>query len=623
MRISLIMVFAMFGIFLTFAVYGVITFDLSIQEMKKLLGTRNEVFAFNMMQDLDKNIDKRFTDFKELTKEPVVQKAVKESNFEAKKLTQIEMFFDTNSTKSENGERLEPFIQGVSDKELTEDLINIIQFYNNEYGYDVVEELYITNEFGSNVGLGSGTSEFRQDNEEWWQIVKHDGQFMGELTYREEFGNYATELGFRIDDENGNFIGVLKVVLTLDDMIHEFINDAEIISLPNRNGMLLDSQGRIIYFQGIQNFTGSQTVPYFDNLVDEKEVGSIQLTNENDEIKIISFAKSTGYKSFPGFDWIAVVDQSSSSFIDEFVDLRNSILFTSLIGMLSSIIIGIIVAFFITTPLKELSRLAESISKGNFSVKAQKSKINEIKVIEESFNEMSDSLQKLIETEKKLAESQARVKNERLAGIGEIAASMAHNIKNPLGTIRSSADIVKRNSKGTSKEIDEVLTRMDRAIERMSLQIEDVLNFVRITPLIENLVSTKTLLETAVEAIDIPKKIKVEVNDTELSLKCDPKKIEIVLINIILNAIQAIGDTEGTIKIKTREESGHVIIEIEDSGPGIPEQIFPKIFGPLVTTKEKGTGLGLSTCKNIIEQHGGTISVKNHPTIFIIKIPLK
>ncbi|HXV66463.1 MAG TPA: sensor histidine kinase [Nitrosopumilaceae archaeon] len=623
MRISLIMVFAMFGIFLTFAVYGVITFDLSIQEMKKLLGTRNEVFAFNMMQDLDKNIDKRFTDFKELTKEPVVQKAVKESNLESRKLAQIEMFFDTNGTTSENAEKLEPFIQGVTDKELTEDLINIIEFYNNEYGYDVVEELYITNEFGANVGLGSGTSEFRQDNEQWWQTVKHDGQFMGDLTYRGEFGNYATELGFRIDDEDGNFIGVLKVILTLDDMIHEFINDAEIISLPNRSGMLLDNQGRIIYFQGIQNLTGSHPVPYFDNLKDEKEVGTIQLTNENDEIKIISFAKSTGYKSFPGFDWIAVVDQSSSSFIEEFVDLRNSILVTSLIGMLSSIVIGIIVAFFITTPLKELSRLAESISKGNFSVKAHKSKINEIKVIEESFNEMSDSLQKLIETEKKLAESQARVKNERLAGIGEIAASMAHNIKNPLGTIRSSAEIIKRNSKGDSKEIDEVITRMNRAIDRMSLQIEDVLNFVRITPLIENLVSTKTLLNSAVESIDIPKKIKVELPDTELYLKCDPKKIEIVLINIILNAIQSIGDKEGTIKIKTREENGHVIIEIEDSGPGIPEQIFPKIFGPLVTTKEKGTGLGLSTCKNIIEQHGGTISVKNYPTTFIIKIPLK
>lgn len=617
------MVFAMFGIFLTFAVYGVITFDLSIQEMKKLLGTRNEVFAFNMMQDLDKNIDKRFTDFKELTKEPVVQKAVKESNLESRKLAQIEMFFDTNGTTSENAEKLEPFIQGVTDKELTEDLINIIEFYNNEYGYDVVEELYITNEFGANVGLGSGTSEFRQDNEQWWQTVKHDGQFMGDLTYREEFGNYATELGFRIDDEDGNFIGVLKVVLTLDDMIHEFINDAEIISLPNRSGVLLDNQGRIIYFQGIQNLTGSHPVPYFDNLKDEKEVGTIQLTNENDEIKIISFAKSTGYKSFPGFDWIAVVDQSSSSFIEEFVDLRNSILVTSLIGMLSSIVIGIIVAFFITTPLKELSKLAESISKGNFSVKAHKSKINEIKVIEESFNEMSDSLQKLIETEKKLAESQARVKNERLAGIGEIAASMAHNIKNPLGTIRSSAEIIKRNSKGDSKEIDEVITRMNRAIDRMSLQIEDVLNFVRITPLIENLVSTKTLLNSAVESIDIPKKIKVELPDKELYLKCDPKKIEIVLINIILNAIQSIGDKEGTIKIKTREENGHVIIEIEDSGPGIPEQIFPKIFGPLVTTKEKGTGLGLSTCKNIIEQHGGTISVKNYPTTFIIKIPLK
>jgi len=623
MRISLIMVFAMFGIFITFAVYGVITFDLSIQEMTKLLGTRNEVFAFNMMQDLDKYIDKRFTDFKELAKETVVQESLKKSNSEFRNSINQELLLNQNKTEAENDKNIEPFIQGISDKELTSDLLNIIEFYNNEYGYNVVEELFITNAFGANVALGSGTSDYRQDDEEWWQIAKNTGIFVGNLEFREQYGNYATELGFRIDDEQGNFLGVLRVVLTLDDIIHEFINDAELINLPNRNGILLDSQGRIIYSQGIQDFSNLQPVDYFDKILQGKEVGTIEITDRSDDVKIISYAKSTGYKTFAGFDWVTVVNQASSSFIDEFIDLRNSILITSIIGMISSIVIGIVVSFFITNPLKDLSRLAESISKGKFNVKAGKSKINEINVIGNSFNEMTGSLQKLIETEKKLAETQVRMKNERLAGIGEIAASMAHNMKNPLGTIRSSADIVKRNAMGKSQELDEVLSRMDRAIERMSRQIEDVLNFVRVSPLITSAVSLKSLLNGAVESIDIPKNIVVQLPQTDLQLRCDPKKIEIVFINLILNSLQAIGNNQGIIRIQVREENNFAIIEVEDSGPGIPEEVFPKIFGALVTTKEKGTGLGLSTCKNIIEQHEGTISAKNNPTTFTIRIPLK
>ena len=621
MRISLIMVFAMFGIFLTFAVYGIITFDLSIQEMEKLLGTRNEVFAFNMMQDLDKYIDKRLNDFKELTKATVVQESLKKSSSEFRKLDNLEALLEQNKTDTDL--KSEPFIQGLVDKELTADLIDTIKFYNNEYGYNVVEELFITNEFGANVALGSGTSDDRQDDEEWWQIAKNTGLYISELKYREEYGNYATALGLKIDDEHGNFLGVLRVVLTLDDLIHEFINDADLINLPNRNGVLLDNQGRIIYSHSIQDFTKSQPVAYFDRIIDGKEVGTIELTNESNEVKIISYSRSTGYKTFAGFDWITVIDQTSSSFIDEFVDLRDSILITSIIGMISSIVIGVVVSFFITTPLKDLSLLAESISKGKFNIKAKKSRINEMRVIGDSFNEMTESLQKLIETEKKLAETQARVKNERLTGIGEIAASMAHNMKNPLGTIRSSAEIVKRNAKGTSKELDDVLSRMDRAIERMSQQIEDVLNFVRVSPLIESSVPIKSLLDGAVESIDVPKNITVEIPQAEMQLRCDPKKIEIVFINLFLNAIQAIGNKPGFIKVRVKEEKGFAVIEVEDSGPGIQEEIFSKIFGPLVTTKEKGTGLGLSTCKNIIEQHGGTISARNYPTTFMIRLPLK
>jgi signal transduction histidine kinase len=134
-------------------------------------------------------------------------------------------------------------------------------------------------------------------------------------------------------------------------------------------------------------------------------------------------------------------------------------------------------------------------------------------------------------------------------------------------------------------------------------------------------VSVKSVLDGAVESIDVPKNITIDISHIDLKLKCDPKKIEIVFINLFLNAIQAIGNKTGTINVRAKEENSFVVIEVEDSGPGIPDEIFPKIFGALVTTKEKGTGLGLSTCKNIIEQHGGTISVKNNPTTFTIKLP--
>ncbi len=615
------MILAMVGIFLIFTIYGLITFDLSIQEMKKLVGARNEAFSFNIMQDLDKNIDKRLNDFKDLTKLRIVQETLKESNAEFAQLPYLDSFIEQKDL-DESDISFEPFISGIAEKELSRELKEIIRFYNEQYGYDVVEELFITNEFGANVALGSGTSDFRQDDEEWWQIAKVNGIFIGDLEFQEEYGSYATPFGFRIDDEEGKFLGIMRIVLTLEDMVNEFINDAEIITIQNRNVILLDDRGRIIYSLGIQEFVNSLPIDYFKKIPASKDFGTIELTDSSDEVKIVSYAKSTGYKEFPGFGWIVLIDQSDSSFVDEFVELRNSILSVSIIGMVASVVIGLVVSFFITKPLKSLSRFAEKISKGKFDSKIKKSKIDEIEVIGESFNKMSESLKKLIETEKQLTEAQARVKSERLTTIGEIAAGMAHNMKNPLGTIRTSGEIIKRSSKGGDKEIDGVLDRMDRAIVRMSGQIEDVLNFVRVTPLHISSVSIRTLFEGALETLEIPKNILIKLPENDFDITCDAKKLEIVFMNLILNSIQAIGRAQGIITIRAKKENQNAIIEIEDSGPGISEEMLPRLFIPLTTTKEKGTGLGLSTCKNIIKQHKGSISVKNNPTTFTIVLPI-
>ncbi|WKT57488.1 HAMP domain-containing sensor histidine kinase [Candidatus Nitrosotenuis chungbukensis] len=129
------------------------------------------------------------------------------------------------------------------------------------------------------------------------------------------------------------------------------------------------------------------------------------------------------------------------------------------------------------------------------------------------------------------------------------------------------------------------------------------------------------IIKVSIMPLTIPKNVQINLPNTDITLKCDSIKMEVVFGNIILNSVQAIGDNPGKIYVRYVETSDYVIIEVADSGPGIPPEILDRVFDPLFTTKQRGTGLGLSSCKNIIEQHGGNMSVKNTPTTFTIRLP--
>lgn len=391
MNLSTTLVIGTFLIFLIFGIYGYYSFTISIQEVNKLLASRNEGFAFNMMQDLDEYIDKRIGDFKQITQIPTVQNSLKESNLKFSQIKNIEQIIKLQDTI--NKEKNQPFI-GSNDMKLTSELTDVINFYKSEYDYDVISELYITNAYGANIAIGSGTSEYRHDDETWWQESKSKGVYIGDVIYDKEHKNYTTTIGLRINDDEGNFIGILSVSLTLNDVIHEFINDAEILStIQNRTILLVNEKGQIIYSDGIQDFKDSKPIDYFDKINSLKDVGTINISNNNDDPRLISFAKSTGYKQFEGFGWITIVDQTSSSFTSEFVDLKNSFLVISGLGMISSVIIGLTLSYFISRPLRFLSQMAKQFSVGKFDLKFRGSKISEINMIGKSFNSMGLSLE--------------------------------------------------------------------------------------------------------------------------------------------------------------------------------------------------------------------------------------
>jgi len=127
-------------------------------------------------------------------------------------------------------------------------------------------------------------------------------------------------------------------------------------------------------------------------------------------------------------------------------------------------------------------------------------------------------------------------------------------------------------------------------------------------------------IDSAIQMIDVTQDVKIEKYGDDVIIRCDVKLLEVVFINIIKNAIQAM-DKMGTIKISLTDQDDKVMIEIENDGSPIPDDVLPKIFEPLFTTKQTGTGLGLSSCQSIVHQHNGTINAYNNPTRFVIKLP--
>jgi len=217
------------------------------------------------------------------------------------------------------------------------------------------------------------------------------------------------------------------------------------------------------------------------------------------------------------------------------------------------------------------------------------------------------------------------IKSERLSAIGELSARLAHDLRNPLSVIKMSVDLLKNtpsDSKISDSQITTRLDLIDKSVDRIAHQVDDVLDYVRFSPLRISNVPIHQLILSSVEKVKIPDDIQVKVSEKNIELNCDPIKLEAVFINLIMNAIQAIPGT-GTIEIKINEKNDSVILEFIDSGDNLSDEITDQIFEPLFTTKQKGTGLGLAICKNIVEQHGGTIQAKSHPTTFTIVLPYK
>ncbi|MFH0822448.1 MAG: HAMP domain-containing sensor histidine kinase, partial [Pseudomonadota bacterium] len=280
--------------------------------------------------------------------------------------------------------------------------------------------------------------------------------------------------------------------------------------------------------------------------------------------------------------------------------------------------------FLITKVLKPLRRLEENterIAKGCFEPIDDLPPEREVRDIFESFNRMAHEL--------KIREEQL-VQSKKLASLGTMMAGVAHEVNNPLSNISSSCEILLEELEDDDKDRQrDLLKKVLEQVDKAGGIVRDLLEFSRSKEFLKESFNVKDILERTLRLCrgQIPASIQVVTKiDEKLALFADKHRMQQAFMNLITNAVQAVG-ADGEIRIGAYgDRDGMVTILIRDTGHGISEKALPHIFDPFYTTKDvgQGTGLGLFITHDIIVRHGGTIRAGSNPgkgTTFIIKMP--
>jgi signal transduction histidine kinase len=308
--------------------------------------------------------------------------------------------------------------------------------------------------------------------------------------------------------------------------------------------------------------------------------------------------------------------------LEEILSTQERILLLSVLLTLGGGLVGSwVISRSLARPLSELTQAMSVVGAGHLDHPIASESRDEFGDLARAFAGMTDNLR----------ESRTRlIQSEKLASIGEMSAAVAHGLRNPLASLRAAAQVVRHHP--TSPSSAEHLDAIIEEVDRLDRRITHLLSFSRPAPFQRSSESVSRLVQEVVPAFaELLKERRVELH-LELPpdlphVQVDPVQIEQALIEIISNAIDAMpqgGRLGIRASVDGKSEAGRlIIIDISDTGTGIPASVLPSVCEPFFTTRAEGTGLGLSIAKRYIDQNGGHLNIESRPgsTTISLRLP--
>lgn len=652
--------------FVSIALLTVILGDMFISStqkaLRKAIGQDFVTLSVETMDKIDMHIFMIAERLQIYSKSMAENKQLIKSNEKFERLNNIQQYIDKKNSvwAAAGNKKATNFKESLINNDLSEKLrkeVELKDFYKEKHGHSLFEEVILTNKYGVNIAQTRKTSDYYQADKWWWQEAKDNGLFIADVQYDEIQGICSIDICTRIDDDRGDFLGVMKSVLNLDEIIYVLKKSEKTAKFKSMRFKLLTKDGKLIYstidYEPLESlyrfmlsyFTKqhlSENVSYFVTRGDQA----------GKDKQLLAYAHSKGYRDFKGFGWTLVVVHDAKEVFAPVAELRSLMLDYSAAATLLATLVGLYISRSIYRPINKLYAAANEISEENLNTQIEIESNDEIGQLGETFNKMIHNLNKTTTSITKLnkeivehrqTEQQLREANEKLKELDrhkdEFSISVSHELRTPLAIFRNILSNALAGTMGKiSPELRGSLTVATQGVDRLAKIVSDLLDISRInTGKLELYLERRSIQSIVNEAVKfllpMSKAKGIELKGTmpqkELFVNVDHGRMIQVLTNLIANALKFTPEIGGRINVQVKDLVDEIGVSVEDNGRGIAAGDIDKVFDRFVQVEkqtgpgEHGTGLGLAIVKELMDMHGGRVwaTSDGEGTSFCIVLP--
>lgn len=446
--------------------------------------------------------------------------------------------------------------------------------------------------------------------------------------YEVEGGRWQVHLAAAIKNhdgkELGNIVAVLDLSRTIDPIMTHRIGLGE-----TGETYLVNRERRIITESRFLGRAETSNQPFeslaIEMVLQGKEGTAIYPNYLGKEVL-------GSYMWQPQYEWGILTEVGTGEIMEPLTSIKMVGIGTALVVSAVCFLMARIVSRNVSRPIVEVATAAQCMAGGDLDQRIPFSGKDELGILAASFNAMAQQLSQSVTSlrrkeeslrtayDKLVATREQLVQSEKMAAIGELVASIAHEMRNPLSSVKLNLQIIGRSIEGNGPLFEHHQIAIDQVLQ-LERMFSDLLNYSKPLTLekrevLLGEVIQRSLAQLETECIARGIQVGLDVQEATIPISLDSHKMEQVFVNLLKNAIEATEDggrIEVTARLDRAGEKRSVTAWIRDQGPGISQRNLKTIFQPFFTTKKKGTGLGLCIVKKIMDAHGGEISISCPP----------